>query len=138
MIVVDTNIIVHFLLPGEHSSEAERAFRKDPGWAAPLLWRSEFRNILATLSRRRVIDAASALLIMEEAERLMDENEYIVDSAEVLALCGRSPCSAYDCEFVALARQFRIPLVTLDEEILAAFPENAVGLEEFLGRRSTK
>ena len=126
--------IAHFLLPGEHSLAAERAFRKDPGWAAPLLWRSEFRNILATLSRRRVIDAASALMIMEEAELLMDENEFVVDSAEVLALCGRSPCSAYDCEFVALARQFRIPLVTLDEGILSAFPEDAIGLEKFISR----
>jgi len=68
-------------------------------------------------------------MIMEEAELLMDENEFVVDSAEVLALCGRSPCSAYDCEFVALARQFRIPLVTLDEGILSAFPEDAIGLE---------
>jgi len=134
LIVVDTNIIAHFLLPGEHSLAAERAFRKDPSWAAPLLWRSEFRNILATLSRRRVIDPASAVTIMEEGERFMDENEYMVDSAEVLALCGRSQCSAYDCEFVALARQLRIPLVTLDQEILAVFPENAVGLEKFLGR----
>jgi predicted nucleic acid-binding protein len=135
LIVVDTNIIAYFLLPGEHSLAAERAFRKDPSWAAPLLWRSEFRNILAALSRRRIIDAATGLMIMEEAERLMDENEYMVDSAEVLALCGRSPCSGYDCEFAALARQFRIPLVTLDEAILSAFPENAVGLKKFLGRR---
>ena len=134
MIVVDTNIIAHFLLPGEHSLAAERAFRKDPSWAAPLLWRSEFRNILATLSRRRVIDPASAVTIMEEGERFMDENEYMVDSAEVLALCGRSPCSAYDCEFVALARQLRISLVTLDQEILAAFPENTISLEKFIRR----
>jgi hypothetical protein len=35
---------------------------------------------------------------------------------------------------VALARQFRIPLVTLDEVILAAFPENAIGLEKFISR----
>lgn len=134
MIVIDTKIIAHFLLPGELSAAAERAFMKDSDWAAPLLWRSEFRNILATLSRRGMIDPEVALMVMEEAERFMDENEYMVDSTEVLALCSRSPCSAYDCEFVALARQLRIPLVTLDQEILAAFPENAVALEEFIGR----
>lgn len=134
MIVVDTNLIAHFLLPGEHSTAAERVFTKDSSWAAPILWRSEFRNVLATLSRRGIIDPEFALTVMEEAERLIDENEFMIDSAEVLALCGRSPCSAYDCEFVALARQLRIPLVTLDQEILAAFPENAVGLEKFLGR----
>jgi hypothetical protein len=35
---------------------------------------------------------------------------------------------------VNLREPIRIPLVTLDEAILAAFPENAVGLKKFLGR----
>jgi predicted nucleic acid-binding protein len=134
LIVVDTNIIAYLLMPGDHTESAERAFAKDSDWAAPLLWRSEFRNILATLTRRGIVESESALMIMEEAERLLDENEYAVDSALVLALSGRSRCSAYDCEYVALARQFRIPLVTLDKAILAAFPETAVGLEEFVAR----
>lgn len=121
-------------MPGDHTESAVRAFARDPNWAAPLLWRSEFRNILATLTRRGITDPESALIIMEEAEELMDENEYAVDSALVLALSGQGRCSAYDCEYVALARQFRIPLVTLDKAVLAAFPENAVGLEEFLAR----
>jgi len=46
MIVVDTNIISYFYLNSDYSSLAEETFKKDPIWSAPLLWRSEFRNVL--------------------------------------------------------------------------------------------
>ena len=47
MIVVDTNIVAYLYLPGEHTAAVERLLERDPEWAAPILWRSEFRNILA-------------------------------------------------------------------------------------------
>lgn len=132
MIVVDANIIASFLVPGDGASVAARVYAKDPEWAAPLLLRSEFRNILATLLRNRIIDIDSAILIMEESERLLDGNEFAVVSTDVLTLSGRSGCSAYDCEYVALARTLRIPLVTRDREILAAFPKIAVDPDVFI------
>jgi predicted nucleic acid-binding protein len=44
----------------------------------------------------------------------------------VLELTQRSLCSAYDCEYVALAVQLRTKLVTADKQVLQAFPEVAV------------
>jgi hypothetical protein len=43
---VDTNVMSHLLLPTPHTAAAERLLKTDPDWAAPLLWRSEFRNVL--------------------------------------------------------------------------------------------
>ena len=40
-----------------------------------------------------------------------------------------STCSAYDCEFVALARDLQIPLITVDRQILNDFPETAISLD---------
>lgn len=37
-------------------------------------------------------------------------------------------CSAYDCEFVALARTLSTKLVTMDVKLLRAFPGIAVAL----------
>jgi len=131
LIVVDTNILVGLLVPGDCTSTVTRVYAKDPDWIAPPLLRSEFRNVLAILVRRRVIDPNQALLIMEEAERILDGNEFPVNSADVLALSESSNCSAYDCEYVALARMLRLLLVTLDREVLAAFPKLAIEPEKF-------
>jgi len=39
-----------------------------------------------------------------------------------------SDCSAYDCEFVALATKLGAMLVTMDAKLLRAFPKQAIAL----------
>jgi predicted nucleic acid-binding protein len=51
-----------------------------------------------------------------------------VNSREVLQLARDSDCSAYDCEFVALAKQLDTQLLTMDKKVLKAFPQRAVAL----------
>ena len=135
MIVADTNVITYLLLQGDSTPEAERAFQRDPEWAAPLLWRSEFRNVLAHYIRLRRLSLSQALQLAEQAELLMSGREFSVASPEILTLASDSRCSAYDCEFVALARQLGVSLVTSDQAILEAFAETAVSLEAFGARR---
>ena len=133
MIVVDTNVIGYLYLSSAYSEQAERALLKDAEWAAPLLWRSELRNVLALYMRRGWLSLEDAVRIMDEAVRLMAGREYAVDSVQVLELVEESTCSAYDCEFVALARDLGVPLVTVDKQILRDFPREAVSLETFVG-----
>lgn len=130
MIVVDTNVIAYLYLPGVHTAKAEALLGEDPDWAAPLLWRSEFRNILAGYLRRGMITLQAARDLQREAESLMSGNEYEVDSARVLELVHGSDCSAYDCEFVALAMTLGVPLVSMDGKLLKAFPGHAVALSQ--------
>ena len=131
MIVVDTNVIAYLLLVGEHTAQAKEALRKDPNWAAPLLWRSEFRNVLAFYLRRELLPLTQALQFMQEAEVLMQGGEYEVASSLVLSLTANSPCSAYDCEFVALAQELGVPLITSDTTILKEFPLVAMSLDKY-------
>ena len=77
MIVVDTNVLVYLLLPGERTEQAERVFRRDPVWAAPRLWRSEFRNVLAVYMRRGLLALDHAVQLMDTAESLMQGREYL-------------------------------------------------------------
>jgi predicted nucleic acid-binding protein len=73
-----------------------------------------------------------ALPIQEEAESMMAQNEYEVSSSQILALVKESHCSAYDCEFIALAQQLQIPLITEDKKVLNEFPTIALSITEFL------
>lgn len=78
---------------------------------------------------RMSLDDATA--VMNDALALIRDMEYEVDSSEVLRLAAASRCTAYDCEFVAVARSLGVPLVTADRALLAAFPDTAVPLDTF-------
>jgi predicted nucleic acid-binding protein len=131
VIVVDTDVIAYLLLGGEKTMSARAAFQRDSVWAAPILWRSEFRSVLALQMRRGRLTLPDALELYREAETLLEGSEYNLDSGRVLSLVSICKCSAYDCEFVALARELDVPLVTSDRQILAEFPKVAVSLDAF-------
>lgn len=131
MIVADTNIIAYLLLGGEKTTQARAALLKDPAWAAPILWRSEFRSVLAAYLRRGQLALSDAVELVAEAESLLSGSEYRVESLQVLSLVSTSSCSAYDCEFVALAQELGVSLVTSDKQVLEAFPSVALALDVF-------
>lgn len=135
MIVVDSNILAYLFIPDAGFEDAEALLKVESEWAAPLLWRSEFRNILALYLRKRLLSFDQLLQIQEAAETLLAGNEYELPSTQVLELVRDSACSAYDCEFVALAHHLKVPLVTQDKKVLAEFPAVAVSMGDFLDGR---
>ena len=134
MIVVDSNIIAYWLLPGEKMAEAEGVWQKDSNWIVPPLWKSEFRNILAQYLRHKKLTLSELQEILKEAEAILEHKAYEVDSDWVLRLVNRSSCSAYDCEYVSLAQRFGVMLVTADKQVLCEFPETAVSPQQFLNQ----
>ncbi len=131
MIVVDTNVIAYLLLPGDQTGAAREALARDAAWAAPILWRSELRNVLRGYMRQRHLALAKAREVQAAAEALMTGREYQVESPVVLELAATSGRSAYDCEFVALARALEVRLVTSDQEVLVSFPRDTMSLKLF-------
>lgn len=123
MIVIDTNILAYRWLPGSKNADADVLVRHDPQWAAPLLWRSEFRNVLAGYIRSGQLSVIDAENAMRHAAACLLGGDHAVSDDIVLALVARSKCSAYDCEFVGLAGALGTILVTEDKALLAAFPK---------------
>ena len=128
MIVVDSNVLAYLYLPGEYTAAAEALLEQDSDWAAPILWRSEFRNILAGYLRRKAITFEQANSLQREAESLIEGAEFELESIAVLELVRDSDCSAYDCEFIALAMKLDTKLITMDKKLLRAFPKRAIAL----------
>lgn len=68
MIVVDANVLAYLYLPGEYTAAAEALLLRDAEWAAPVLWRSELRNLLAGCMRRKALTFDQACSLQSEAE----------------------------------------------------------------------
>lgn len=131
MIVADTNLIVYLFITGDKTELAKQVLAKDSYWIVPPLWQSEFRNVLAGYIRRDT-NLKQAKQIMQKALEIL-ENHQVVHSAEkVLDLISESNCTAYDCEFITLAEQLNIQLVTADKRVLSQFPKFAISLEKFV------
>ena len=133
MIVVDTNVLVYFFVLGPHATMVETVRAADPDWHAPVLWRSEFRNAMAGYLRSGETTLEHALSTIQRAMYVMDGQEHEMNSGDVMRLVSKSNCSAYDCEFVALAQELGVSLVTSDRRILHEFPNVAVTPAEFMG-----
>jgi predicted nucleic acid-binding protein len=134
MIVVDTNILAYLYLPTEYSEQAEKLLLKYPRWIVPVLWRSEFRNVLALYIRKKILTVEQAYDIQSEAEAFLSSHEYDVPSLNILRLIETSECSAYDCEFVALAKINKSILVTQDKKILQQFPDIAMSISHAISQ----
>ena len=132
MIVVDANIIAYLFIPGEHSEIVERVLKRDSKWAVPLLWRSEFCNILYKYIRFKKMGIETAVKTAEAAQRFLSAAEFAVSFYKVLELASQTSCSAYDCEYVVLASDLRVPLLTTDKKLLKTFPKIAMPCDHYV------
>jgi predicted nucleic acid-binding protein len=132
VIVADTNLIAFLHLPGAKSAVADAVLLKDAEWCVPPLWRSEFRNILFAFVRTQGMDVALAETHWLDALTHLAPNQAEPDAALVLEKSRTTRLTAYDAEYVTLAEQLGIPLVTSDKDILKAFPKLALTPEAFL------
>ena len=128
MIVVDTNVLVYFYLPTDLTPQATRLRELEPHWIVPRLWKSELRSALSLYVRKELLTLEQALRLQTRAENLLADCEFEMPSQDIFQLVSESTCSAYDCEFVALAKHFNTKLVTSDKKVINAFPSIAVSL----------
>ena len=126
MIVADTNIIAYLFLESERTQKARQWLAMDSEWHVPPLWQSEFMNILALYMRKDLLSLKQAIAIQEQAASRLSQYEHKPSTRDVLTLAKQSGCTAYDCEFVATAKELGCSLLTADKPLLKAFPNIAV------------
>ena len=134
MIVVDGDVVCYYAIPELKTAMADRLRAKGPKRCVPPLWRSEFRNVVLGQIRRGAMDLSLAQEVVALTEAMLRDTEFAVDSGAILARAIESGCTAYDCEYVVLAEDLGVRLVTSDRQVLAAFPDRAVALEDYAGQ----
>jgi predicted nucleic acid-binding protein len=132
VIVVDTNVLVYYYVTSQHTEMVSRLLRFDNDWIVPPLWRSEFRSAISQYVRHDILTLQQVTQIMHRAEKRFRNQEMDVNSTSVLALTAQSSCSSYDCEYVALAQQLGVSLVTFDKKIMREFPSIAISPDRYI------
>lgn len=122
MIVVDVNVVAYFFIEGEKTASARDLFRRDPDWRLPALWRHEYLNVLATFVRQNGATIAQAQTLWRQSIELFGPGEQSVDMETALVLATGKRISAYDAQYIALARQLQTVCVTEDKRLLRTFP----------------
>lgn len=132
MIVVDANIISYLLIPNEkYNQSATELFEKDTSWIAPDLWQYEFLSVLALYLRKSAINLSQSKNVYAKACEIV-ESRRLSDASAVLTLAADCSLTAYDCSYVALAKETNLPLITEDKKILSEFSEVASNLKNYI------
>ncbi len=125
MIVVDTNVMVHLVIGGQHGADSALLLEQDYQWAAPEIIMSELRNVLVGFVRRRTITPEQAKTLSGYAAEVLENRVLSVQGSLVIDVALECGLTAYDAEFVSLARTLNVPLATLDNGILSGAPDVA-------------
>lgn len=123
MIVVDVNVVAYFFIQGDRTDDARALFSQDPDWRLPTLWRHEYLNVLATFLRQGGAEVSEVLALWRQSIDWFAPAEQPADMEAALTLAGENRISAYDAQYVVLARQLETVCVTADKRLLKAFPK---------------
>jgi predicted nucleic acid-binding protein len=132
MIVADASVIANYVNPAAETNLADAVFERDPIWYAPSLWRYELRNTLLKYIRIGRITTSRAEIVLDDAMKVIADHEQGASTDRVLQAAVTYKISAYDAEYVALAQQLRVPLVTFDQKLVRAASRIALSPADFL------
>jgi predicted nucleic acid-binding protein len=132
VIVADTNLLVYLLIPGPYTQIAERIRAKEKLWVAPLLLPYELLNVLAKYVHRGDISRDEATRVFRRGISMVELSVIKSEPVAILQMSEQSGCSTYDLEFVWLAIELGIQLITADKQVLASYPNTTSALDQFV------
>ena len=133
MIVVDANVVAHFFIDGGKTALARKVRELDSHWIVPEVWRHEFLNILVSSCLFAKLPQEAAARIWKDVEEMLRGSVYEPSMKDVLSAAVENSTTAYDAEYVVLAKAKGVQCVTEDGPLQKAFPETAVSMAKFLG-----
>jgi predicted nucleic acid-binding protein len=124
-LVLDSSATLAWIYGDETTDAIRVVFDQvtDAGAVVPALWRLEVANSLTVAVRRSRIDAEFRRAALADLALLDITTDQHTDSqawSETLHLADRYRLTLYDAAYLELAQRRKLPLATLDQELLAA------------------
>jgi predicted nucleic acid-binding protein len=132
MLLVDTNVVAHLLIEGDHTKAARELRTRDSDWRSEAFLLVEFTNVLVSSIARKRMTLSMAEDCLAKVFSLFDGKLGRIPHASVLAIATRHRVSAYDARFLSLADQLGSRLITEDARLRAAAPALTQSLAEAL------
>jgi predicted nucleic acid-binding protein len=88
-------------------------------------------NVLVVARRAGALDRQQVVETWRRSTLFMNATELEPDGEQVLNISLDRDLSAYDAQFVAVATELKVPLVTADKRILARCDDIAVSIRDF-------
>lgn len=122
-IVVDCSVALAWYLEDEKTEFTESVLDLLPvteTWV-PALWRLEFANALLMARRRgRISEEWRASAIDQTGALPIGVDMHLVSLAQISDLAGRHELTTYDAAYLELALRRKLPLATLDADLVRA------------------
>lgn len=133
MLSVDTNLVIALVVTHPLHDDARALLTHDTDWHLPDWWQTELSNALRNYHRAGRLEIADALTAQNRAITLFPPaNTHAVDLDAALRIACERNISAYDARFIALARGFGQKLITEDDRLRKACPDDTLSLAEAL------
>lgn len=132
--ILDASVVLTWCFPDEHSALAQRVaqmFKDGDSAIAPSFWPHEVLNALLVREKRKrisrdligtfLIDLATLPVVLEglPADAVFDQ---------IQSLSREHGLTPYDAAYLDLAKTTRLPLATLDEDLIRACGKAGVRL----------
>lgn len=131
LIVVDANVLAYSIIEGTLTPLALEVRQRDPHWRLPGIWRHEILNIFTTYVRQGGLSKEKAVKALEDVYAHLIPHEVELGPIETLEMALHHKISAYDAQYVLLARKLGVPCVTEDRALRHAAPQLTVSMEGF-------
>lgn len=117
MIVVDASVVAYLLIEGEMTEAVREVYQVDPDWVTPPILNHEILSILAALGMEER-SSLSVEAIWRDARALLGARQQVPDPVNALRLAVELGISGHDAQYLSLAQQLNLPLITCDAALL--------------------
>ena len=90
--------------------------------------------MLATYQRREVLTLTQCRKLLDHAERFIEVAHSEVEMDTALAVAAKYSITGYDAQYVALAQNLNVPLITEDRKLRGAVPGISFSMNDFLAQ----